>query len=300
MLTAYRRASNIVRIEENKDGTIYDGEADGRLLEAQQEIELYRRLARARADISGALEGERFGEAMAALAGLRAPVDAFFDHVTVNCREFRPSGQPAAPALADPFGARGGSGLLTNRRVGSKAMTKWVYTFGDGKAEGGAKDKNLLGGKGANLAEMSSLGIPVPAGFTISTEVCTYYYENDNTYPPDLKEQVAAGLARSREDHGRQVRRDRGAAAAGLGALRRARLDARHDGHRSEPRTQRPDGAEPGEADRRRALRLRQLSAVHSDVLRRRDGRGQGEVRAPFGAAQGRGRQALRRRAHSG
>ena len=74
-------------------------------------------------------------------------------------------------------------------------MTKWVYTFGDGKAEGGAKDKNLLGGKGANLAEMSSLGIPVPAGFTISTEVCTYYYESGNTYPPDLREQVAAGLA---------------------------------------------------------------------------------------------------------
>ena len=68
LLTAYRRASNIVRIEENKDGTIYDGEADGKLLEAQQEIELYRSLAAARADISGALEGERFGEAMAALA----------------------------------------------------------------------------------------------------------------------------------------------------------------------------------------------------------------------------------------
>ena len=67
MLTAYRRASNIVRIEENKDGTIYDEEADGKLLEAQQEIELYRSLT-ARADISGALEGERFGEAMAALA----------------------------------------------------------------------------------------------------------------------------------------------------------------------------------------------------------------------------------------
>jgi glycyl-tRNA synthetase beta chain len=87
LLTAYRRASNIVRIEENKDGTIYDGEADGRLLEEQQEIELYRSLAAARAGISDALEGERFGEAMAALAGLRAPVDAFFDHVTVNCRE---------------------------------------------------------------------------------------------------------------------------------------------------------------------------------------------------------------------
>jgi pyruvate,orthophosphate dikinase len=74
-------------------------------------------------------------------------------------------------------------------------MTKWVYTFGDGKAEGGAKDKNLLGGKGANLAEMSALGIPVPPGFTISTEVCTYYYENNQTYPPDLKQQVAAGIA---------------------------------------------------------------------------------------------------------
>ena len=85
LLTAYRRASNIVRIEENKDGTVYDGEADERLLEEQQEIELYRRLAAARAGIADALSGERFGEAMAALAGLRAPVDAFFDHVTVNC-----------------------------------------------------------------------------------------------------------------------------------------------------------------------------------------------------------------------
>ncbi|MBL8659686.1 MAG: pyruvate, phosphate dikinase [Rhodospirillales bacterium] len=74
-------------------------------------------------------------------------------------------------------------------------MTKWVYTFGDGKAEGRAKDKNLLGGKGANLAEMSSIGIPVPAGFTISTEVCTYYTEHGNTYPEDLKDQVAAALA---------------------------------------------------------------------------------------------------------
>ena len=74
-------------------------------------------------------------------------------------------------------------------------MTKWVYTFGDGKAEGGAKDKNLLGGKGANLAEMSSLGIPVPAGFTISTEVCTYYYENGDTYPRDLRQQVEKALS---------------------------------------------------------------------------------------------------------
>ncbi|WP_294538078.1 pyruvate, phosphate dikinase [uncultured Rhodoblastus sp.] len=73
-------------------------------------------------------------------------------------------------------------------------MAKWVYSFGDGKAEGASAMKNLLGGKGANLAEMANLGLPVPPGFTISTEVCTYYYENGQTFPPDLKEQVEAAL----------------------------------------------------------------------------------------------------------
>ena len=61
-------------------------------------------------------------------------------------------------------------------------MTKWVYTFGDGKAEGNAKMRNELGGKGANLAEMSSIGVPVPPGFTITTEACVYYYKNNKAY----------------------------------------------------------------------------------------------------------------------
>ena len=56
---------------------------------------------------------------------------------------------------------------------------KYVYSFGGGTADGQAEMKNLLGGKGANLAEMASLGIPVPAGFTLTTEVCTYYYDHD-------------------------------------------------------------------------------------------------------------------------
>jgi len=73
-------------------------------------------------------------------------------------------------------------------------MTKWVYTFGDGKAEGDATMKNLLGGKGANLAEMSNLGLPVPPGFTLTTEVCTAYYDNDQSYPEDLAAQVASSL----------------------------------------------------------------------------------------------------------
>ncbi|MBF0374620.1 MAG: pyruvate, phosphate dikinase [Alphaproteobacteria bacterium] len=73
-------------------------------------------------------------------------------------------------------------------------MTKWVYSFGGGSAEGRAEMKNLLGGKGANLAEMANLGIPVPPGFTITTELCTHYYANGQSYPAELKAQVAEAL----------------------------------------------------------------------------------------------------------
>jgi pyruvate,orthophosphate dikinase len=72
---------------------------------------------------------------------------------------------------------------------------KYVYFFGNGKADGNAEMKNLLGGKGANLAEMTSIGLPVPPGFTISTEVCTEFYKNDRNYPAGLKEEVEANLA---------------------------------------------------------------------------------------------------------
>ncbi|MBP3415989.1 MAG: pyruvate, phosphate dikinase, partial [Spirochaetaceae bacterium] len=74
------------------------------------------------------------------------------------------------------------------------ANQKFVYFFGAGKADGDASMKMELGGKGANLAEMTSLGIPVPPGFTISTEVCKLFYENDHAYPAGLKEEVAANL----------------------------------------------------------------------------------------------------------
>ncbi|MDQ6435940.1 pyruvate, phosphate dikinase [Mesorhizobium sp. LHD-90] len=74
-------------------------------------------------------------------------------------------------------------------------MTKWVYTFGDGAAEGRSGDRNLLGGKGANLAEMCSLGLPVPPGFTITTEACNFFYANGNSHPGELKAQVKAALA---------------------------------------------------------------------------------------------------------
>ena len=73
-------------------------------------------------------------------------------------------------------------------------MSKWVYGFGDGKAEGDSSMRNLLGGKGANLAEMSKLGLPVPPGFSITTEVCTHCYDNENQYPDALKDQVDDAL----------------------------------------------------------------------------------------------------------
>src|SRR5271168_3869544 len=76
------------------------------------------------------------------------------------------------------------------------AQAKYVYFFGAGKAEGKADMKELLGGKGANLAEMTNIGLPVPAGFTITTEVCNYYTANQ-AYPPELKQQVADALKKT-------------------------------------------------------------------------------------------------------
>src|SRR6476646_10432224 len=74
--------------------------------------------------------------------------------------------------------------------------SKFVYYFGDGRADGAGNMKPLLGGKGANLAEMTRIGLPVPPGFTITTEVCTYFYDHKRTYPPQLNDQVEAAVAR--------------------------------------------------------------------------------------------------------
>ena len=93
--------------------------------------------------------------------------------------------------------------MATRKKPAKKAATKaasakapkYVYTWGNGKADGHGKMKELLGGKGANLAEMTLIGLPVPPGFTITTEVCTYYYANKRTYPKVLRSQMEAGVA---------------------------------------------------------------------------------------------------------
>src|SRR5207245_5450149 len=84
-------------------------------------------------------------------------------------------------------------------------VPRYVYYFGDGEADGTGKMKPLLGGKGANLAEMTRIGLPVPPGFTITTEVCTYFYENKRTYPSQLEAQVAAALEKVEKSVGKKL-----------------------------------------------------------------------------------------------
>ena len=91
-----------------------------------------------------------------------------------------PAGKPVKPA----------NGKLPAAKVGKR-----VYFFGAGKGDGNGSMKPLLGGKGANLAEMTRIGLPVPPGFTITTEVCTYFYDNKRTYPPELDGQMHTAIA---------------------------------------------------------------------------------------------------------
>src|ERR1700704_6448319 len=109
------------------------------------------------------------------------------------------AGKPARPKAIAKTSANKISGNKTLPKKapasGAPAKGKWVYRFGNGKAEGRAEMRSLLGGKGAGLAEMANLGLPVPPGFTITTEVCTSYYENANSYPKELERQVNAALA---------------------------------------------------------------------------------------------------------
>ena len=165
------------------------------------------------------------------------------------------------------------------------AKGQWVYIFGGGKAQGRSGMKDLLGGKGANLAEMANLGLPVPPGFTITTAVCTHYYANAKKYPKDLEKQVDAGPRPHRPHHRAAVRRPRQSAAR-VGALRRPRLDAGHDGHRAQPRPQRRHRRGAGAAVRRPALRLRFLPPLHPDVFQRRARHRASQLRGHSGGPQ--------------
>ncbi|MGY3545038.1 pyruvate, phosphate dikinase [Bradyrhizobium sp. USDA 4469] len=102
----------------------------------------------------------------------------------------------AAPKVAKSAPAKSAPAKSASTKAAPAKVpaNKWVFTFGDGKAEGRTEMRDLLGGKGANLAEMANLGLPVPPGFTIPTSVCTYFYAHDKSYPKELQSQVESAL----------------------------------------------------------------------------------------------------------
>ena len=105
--------------------------------------------------------------------------------------------KPRKKSAPTPRARKAAAAKSTQRsqRAAAPRTTKWVYAFGASRAEGRADMRNLLGGKGAGLAEMANLGLPVPPGFTITTEVCTAYYAGGREYPAGLRAQVEAALA---------------------------------------------------------------------------------------------------------
>ncbi len=147
----------------------------------------------------------------------------------------------AVKSKAKPKAAAKKSAAAMPKKTAAAKAPKYVYTWGAAKADGNGGMKNLLGGKGANLAEMTRIGLPVPPGFTITTEVCTYFYANKRTYPTSLQAQMEAGVPQHGKDHGYKFGDATGFPAARRRALRRPRFDAGHDGHDPEPRPERPD-----------------------------------------------------------
>ncbi len=141
--------------------------------------------------------------------------------------------------------------------------------FGGGAAEGRAEMSNLLGGKGANLAEMCSLGLPVPPGFTITTEVCTHYYDNGKSYPAELSDRSPAALAAVEQAIGARFGDADNPLLVSVRSGARASMPGMMD---TVLNLGLNDATVEGlaQAERRRALRLGQLSPLHPDVRRRR------------------------------
>ena len=178
-------------------------------------------------------------------------------------------------------------------------MTKWVYNFGAGRNEGGAEMRNLLGGKGANLAEMASIGLPVPPGFTITTEVCTAFYENNRQYPADLPAQVRRRLAHIEKAQGLSFGDRHKPLLVSVRSGARVSMPGMMD---TVLNLGLNDETVEGLAamSRRRALRLGLLSPLHPDVRRRGARRRSSPVRGNHrarqaGARRHRGHRADRR-----
>ena len=208
------------------------------------------------------------------------------------------SAKPAAPAgrvVAKPAAAKA---VAKPHAKSAAKKGQWVYAFGGGKAEGRAEMRNLLGGKGAGLAEMAHLGLPVPPGFTITTEVCTYFYEHDKTYPKDLKPQVEAALAQVGRITGKKFGDSDNPLLVSVRSGGRASMPGMMDTVLNLGLNDDYGRGARGKV-RRPPLRLRQLPALHHHVFRRGARHSASSLRGNPRRAQGPQRPHARHRSRS-
>ncbi len=176
-----------------------------------------------------------------------------------------------------------------------EAAKRYIYAWGDGLAEGNGKMKDLLGGKGAGLAEMTLAGLPTPPGFTITTEACNDYFASGRELPAGLWDDVLGAMKEVEQRSGKGFG-DPAEPAPRLGPLGGQVLDARHDGHGPQPRPQRRDAEGAHRPDGQRAVRLGCLPPLHRDVRPDRHGRrGGARFDEPLEAGQGGPRPTTRR-----
>ena len=172
------------------------------------------------------------------------------------------------------------------RRARPPAAKRYIYAFGGGRAEGDATMRDLLGGKGAGLAEMTNAGLPVPPGFTITTEACNDYFAAGEKLPDGLWDDVLAAVKEVEQETGKGF----GNAANPLLVCVRSGAKFSMPGMMDTVLNlglNEPDAARPGRADRQRALRLGRVPALHPDVRPHRHGRRRREVRPRARGGQG-------------
>ena len=151
------------------------------------------------------IQGAGYRAALEGIASLRPHVDRFFDKVLVNAKDAGSSDQPPDSACRFIDRIFHDRRFFGDRHLRRSEMKNYVYSFGNGAADGDGKMKDVLGGKGAGLAEMSRAGIPVPPGFTISTEVCNIYFEKGNQVPDEINQQILKALAKLESQIGKKL-----------------------------------------------------------------------------------------------
>ncbi len=199
LAASFKRIQNILRQAAFSE----TASASRALLEDGPEQRLYDEFQRVR----DAARTTEYLSALQAIASLRPSVDLFFDKVLVNAPDpnVRRNRLALLNGILTEFSTIADFSEIVTNFLGACLMKQYVYAFGEGKADGDGKMKDVLGGKGAGLAEMSRTGVPVPPGFTVATDVCNIYFQNNNTVPDDIEKQVDEKLAQLEKRMGQKL-----------------------------------------------------------------------------------------------